>query len=101
MIAEVFPNVYDHAGRAIFRPGKRHYFAANFPMGRHATQPLRVVCRDLHEVFLRTRWDGAPGSRLAGQQPWSHRPARPGSTVAGKLEVLRTCFRKYGLGVVW
>ena len=56
MIAEIFPGVYDPTGRAVFRPGRRHYFAPNFPMGRHVTQPLRVVCRDLNEVrsFLQT-----------------------------------------------
>jgi hypothetical protein len=57
MIAEVFQNAYDGTGRAVFRPSKHRYakLSPNFPMGRHLTQPLSVVCRDLTEVrqFLR------------------------------------------------
>jgi hypothetical protein len=58
MIAEVFGNAYDATGRAVFRPSKRRYvkMSPNFPMGRHVTQPLSVLCMDLSEVreFLLT-----------------------------------------------
>ena len=58
MISEVFSAAYDPTGQAVFRPSRRRYFkfAPNFPMGRHVTQPLSVVCRDLDDIrlFLRT-----------------------------------------------
>jgi len=58
MIAEVFRNAYDGTGRAVFRPSKRRYakVSPNSPMGRHVSQPLNVLCRDLSEVrqFLMT-----------------------------------------------
>jgi hypothetical protein len=58
MIAEVFPNAYDAAGRAVFRPSTHRYakVSPNFPMGRHVTQSLSVLCGDLSEVrqFLLT-----------------------------------------------
>jgi transglutaminase superfamily protein len=58
MIAEVFGNAYDATGRAVFRPSKHRYakLSPNFPMGRHVTQPLTVLCGDLREVrqFLLT-----------------------------------------------
>lgn len=58
VIAEVFPSAYDGTGWPVFRPSKRRYgmFAPNFPMGRHVTQPLKVLCRDLEDVrrFLQT-----------------------------------------------
>jgi len=58
MIAEVFRNAYDASGRAVFRPSKHRYakVSPNFPMGRHLTQPLSVLCGDLNEVrqFLLT-----------------------------------------------
>ena len=52
MIAEVFSTAYDATGRAVFKPSKHHYpkFSPNVPMGRHVTQPLSVMCRDLTEV---------------------------------------------------
>jgi hypothetical protein len=58
MIAEVFRSAYDATGRAVFRPSKHRYakLSPNFPMGRHVTQPLSVLCGDLTEVrqFLLT-----------------------------------------------
>lgn len=58
MIAEVFRNAYDATGRAVFRPAKRRYakLSPNSTMGRHVTQPLSVLCRDLNDVrqFLLT-----------------------------------------------
>lgn len=58
MIAEVFRKAYDPTGHAVFRPSKRRYgkLTANFPMGRHVTQPLNVVCDTLEDVrrFLQT-----------------------------------------------
>ena len=52
MIAEVFPSAYDAAGRPVLRPNRRRdgYFGPNAPLGRHVTQPLSVVCKDLDDL---------------------------------------------------
>jgi hypothetical protein len=52
MIAEVFRNAYDATGRAVFKPSRHRYakLSPNSPVGRHVTQPLSVLCRDLSEV---------------------------------------------------
>ena len=51
MIAETF-STYDATGRPVLRPSERRYgnLGPNAPLGRHVTQPLRVLCVDLDDV---------------------------------------------------
>jgi hypothetical protein len=51
MIAEIFPQIYDAAGKQVSHPFHgRKVFHPTFPMGRYVSQPLSMQCKTIEEI---------------------------------------------------